>query len=220
MEIKKNPTKEIHQHRTLFLLIGLIVSITLVLFAFEFKTDYTSPEAMFIEESGFFIPDIPQTKHEEPKPPQPKQFNLIEVQDPIEVTDIELPDVSYEPDDSFEEPQFIDTEEEESPEEEFVFAEKQASFPGGQEAWMKYLRKNLKYPRQAQRMGIEGKVYLNFLVDAEGNISNIEVPRGIGGGCDQEAIRVLENAPNWNPGLQRGQPVKSPMSIYIVFRLK
>ena len=64
------------------------------------------------------------------------------------------------------------------------------------------------------------KVFLNFLVDAKGNISNIEVLRGIGGGCNEEAIRVLENAPNWNPGLQRGIPVKSPMSIYIVFRLK
>ena len=168
----------------------------------------------------FYTPDIPQTKHEEPKPPQPKQFNLIEVDEPEEVTEIELPPFTFEPEDIISEPDFTDIGEEDSPEEEFVIAEKLASFPGGQEAWLKYLRKNLKYPKHAQRIGIEGKVFLNFLVDAKGNISNIEVLRGIGGGCNEEAIRVLENAPNWNPGLQRGIPVKSPMSIYIVFRLK
>lgn len=219
MELKKKPSQEINQYRAIFLLIGLIVSIGLVLCAFEFRTEHSSPKALLIEESAFFIPDIPQTKHEEPKPPQPKQFNLIEVEEPEEVTEMELPPFTFEPEDIFEEPIFPD-DEEPMPVDDFVFAEKQASFPGGVDAWMQYLKKNLKYPRKAQRMGIEGKVYLNFLVDANGHISNIEVPRGIGGGCDQEAIRVLENAPNWNPGLQRGRPVKSPMSIYIVFRLK
>ena len=219
MEAKKNHSQEINKYRSIFLLIGLIVSIGLVLCAFEFRMEHLSPKALIIEESAFFIPDIPQTKHEEPKPPQPKPFNLIEVVEPEEVTEIELPPFTFEPEDILEEPIFSDDEEPVAID-DFVFAEKQASFPGGRDAWMQYLKKNLKYPRKAQRMGIEGKVYLNFLVDANGHISNIEVPRGIGGGCDQEAIRVLENAPNWNPGLQRGKPVKSPMSLYIVFKLK
>ena len=69
-------------------------------------------------------------------------------------------------------------------------------------------------------MGIEGAVFLSFIVDQQGSISDIEVSRGIGGGCDEEAIRVLESSPKWAPGRQRGRPVKSRMQIRIVFRLK
>ena len=102
----------------------------------------------------------------------------------------------------------------------FIVVEENASFPGGPKAWAKFLNKNFKYPKRAQRMGIEGKVFLSFIVDKDGTISDIQVARGIGGGCDEEAIRVLSNSPKWNPGLQRGRAVKSRMSIQIQFTLK
>ena len=69
-------------------------------------------------------------------------------------------------------------------------------------------------------MGIEGKVFLSFIVDQQGSISDIQVIRGIGGGCDEEAKRVLQKSPKWSPGKQRGRPVKSRMQIQIVFKLK
>ena len=100
-----------------------------------------------------------------------------------------------------------------------VIAEVEASFPGGNEAWRKFLQKNLKYPKFAKRSGIEGKVLISFVVDKNGNTSDIEVIRGIGGGCDDEAVRVIKMAPKWNPGLQRGNPVKSRMSLFIHFVL-
>ena len=102
----------------------------------------------------------------------------------------------------------------------FMVLEEEAAFPGGPKAWGRFLDKNLKYPRQAKRMGVEGRVFLQFDVSATGDISNIEVVRDIGGGCGDEAIRVLKKSPKWTPGLQRGRPVKSKHRMSIVFRLK
>ncbi|WP_339607519.1 energy transducer TonB [uncultured Roseivirga sp.] len=98
--------------------------------------------------------------------------------------------------------------------------EEYAKFPGGWDEWAKFLNKNFEYPRQAQRSGIEGTVHLSFVVDAKGIISDIEVTRGIGGGCNEEAIRVLKLSPKWTPGKQRGVAVKSRMAIQIKFGLR
>ncbi len=102
----------------------------------------------------------------------------------------------------------------------FLVIEKEASFPGGNKGWGKFLNRHFKYPRQANRMGIEGRVFLQFDVAASGEISNIEVVRGIGGGCDEEAIRVLNKSHKWEPGEQRGVPVKTKHRMSIMFRLK
>ena len=102
----------------------------------------------------------------------------------------------------------------------FSVLEEKASFPGGFDAWAKFLNKNFRYPKQAKKMGIEGTVRLNFIVNASGSISNITVDRSIGGGCDEEAIRVLSKSPKWNPGKQRGMPVKSRQSVNITFKLQ
>ena len=83
----------------------------------------------------------------------------------------------------------------------------------------KFLNKNFKYPKNAQRMGIEGRVILTFYVAANGEISDLKVLRGISKDCDAEAIRVLSKSPRWNPGLQRGVPVKSPRMVTINFKL-
>lgn len=101
----------------------------------------------------------------------------------------------------------------------FIVVEKQTTFPGGQVAWSEFLSKNLTYPEQAKSMGIEGSVYLSFVVDEIGKVSDITVSRGVGAGCDQEAIRMLQESPNWIPGEQRGRAVKSKMAIRIVFKL-
>ena len=92
-------------------------------------------------------------------------------------------------------------------------------FPGGMEAWNEYLRKNLKYPTQARRMGIEGTVYVVFVVNTDGTVQDVELLRGIGGGCDEEALRVVKGAPKWTPGKQRGRPVRVRMRLPIRFKL-
>jgi TonB family protein len=89
---------------------------------------------------------------------------------------------------------------------------------GGMEGWSSYLSTNLKYPAAAKEAGIEGTVYLAFVVTKTGEIENIEILRGIGGGCDEEAVRVISNAPNWTPGKQRGKKVNVRMRLPIRFK--
>ncbi|GGZ38989.1 protein TonB [Echinicola pacifica] len=100
------------------------------------------------------------------------------------------------------------------------FVEKMPAPIGGMEAWNRYLQANLIYPRQARNMGIEGTVFLVFIVNKDGSLQDIEILRGIAGGCSEEALRVLKNAPNWEPGKQGSSAVRVKMRIPIRFRLQ
>lgn len=101
---------------------------------------------------------------------------------------------------------------------EFSVVEEKALPKGGMQGWAEYLRDNLRYPEEARRLGIEGKVYTQFVVGKDGSISNIEVFKGIGAPCDKEAIQVVKNAPTpWTPGTKNGKPVKVRMVVPIIF---
>lgn len=101
----------------------------------------------------------------------------------------------------------------------FITVEVMPSFPGGIEARGKYLNDNIKYPDEAIKAGIQGTCYMNFVVETDGRITNVRVLRGIGGGCDEEAIRVIQDMPEWEPGLQRGKPVRVQYNMPIKFTL-
>ncbi len=94
------------------------------------------------------------------------------------------------------------------------------SFPGGDDALMKYLTANIKYPPIAKEAGITGVVKLTFLVEKDGVITNIKVVDGIGGGCNEEAIRVVRIMPKWTPGKQKGKFIRTQIQIPIVFVLR
>ncbi len=102
----------------------------------------------------------------------------------------------------------------------FLIVEQMPEFPGGNEELMKFLHKNVQYPQMARETGIQGTVYLQFVVEPNGAISNVKVLRGIGGGCDEEAIRVAKSMPGWKPGKQNGQSVRVFFQIPIKFTLK
>ena len=102
----------------------------------------------------------------------------------------------------------------------FNYVDSMPEFPGGQEAMVKYLSKNIKYPKAAIEAGIQGAVYVSFTVDADGAIRDAEVMRGIGGGCDEEALRVVNSMPLWEPGMQRGEAVMVKYRMPISFRLR
>jgi TonB family protein len=91
--------------------------------------------------------------------------------------------------------------------------------PGGFEGWTAYLSQNLSYPEKAKKEGIEGTVYVSFVVEVDGSIQGVELLRGIGGGCDEEALRVVRNAPDWEPGRQKDQTVNVRMRVPIKFKL-
>ena len=101
----------------------------------------------------------------------------------------------------------------------FVSVEQMPQFPGGDMEMIKFIRLNLRYPPLAQENGITGTVIINFVVDREGKISRINVVRGIGGGCDEEAVRVLSKMPAWSPGKQGGKPVLVSSTVPIKYSL-
>ncbi len=102
---------------------------------------------------------------------------------------------------------------------DFASVEVLPEFQGGMAGWGKYLQKNLKYPPMARENNITGRVIMSFVVEKNGQLTDIKVLRGIGGGCDEEAIRVLKNAPAWKPGIQNGRPVRVAYTMPIFFQL-
>ena len=101
----------------------------------------------------------------------------------------------------------------------FTIVEQMPEFPGGSEAMNKFLSDNLHYPSQAEKDSVSGTVYLRFVVETSGRVSNIKVLRGIGGGCDEEAVRVVKLMPDWIPGRQNGKKVDVQFTLPIRFRL-
>lgn len=102
----------------------------------------------------------------------------------------------------------------------FTYVEEMPTYPGGEEALLSYVAKNIQYPEIAKRAGVEGKIYIQFVVGTGGQVSDVIVAKGIGAGCDEEAVRVVKSMPNWKPGRQNGHPVNVRISIPIVFRLQ
>ncbi len=101
----------------------------------------------------------------------------------------------------------------------FTYVEQMPDFPGGQTELMKFLQKNLRYPAAARENGIEGRVVLQFVVDENGKISDLQTLRDIGGGCAEEATRVVKQMPPWKPGKQNGNPVKVYFKLPVTFKL-
>ncbi|MBX2980064.1 MAG: TonB family protein [Flavobacteriales bacterium] len=101
----------------------------------------------------------------------------------------------------------------------FTMVEVMPEYPGGQEALYRYLGSNIKYPEEALDAGISGTVYVTFVVNKEGEITDAKVLRGIGGGCDEEALRVVRAMPRWKPGIQRGKPVLVQYNLPIKYTL-
>ena len=113
-----------------------------------------------------------------------------------------------------------EVEPEQKEEEVFVVVEEMPEFPGGVTALRKYLAESVKYPVIAQENGIQGKVYVNFVVNKDGSVSNAKVARGVDPSLDQEALRVVSTLPKWKPGKQRGQPVRVSYTVPINFQLQ
>jgi len=226
MDIKKNPKYDLERFKGLFLEAGLVITLVIVLSAFEWrKSDDTG--AGFDQMQVIDIPEemVEITRQQEPEPPKPEpQTTLLEiVADDVEVQD-EL-DINAEDDQDTEVGDFVapvdDGEEVTVVEAEiFTIVEEQPGFPGGESALMEYLKNNIKYPQLARESNIQGTVFVTFVVEPNGGISNVKVLRGIGGGCDDEAMRVVKNMPSWSPGKQRGKPVRVQFNLPIRFILQ
>lgn len=223
MESKKTQQSDLKKWSGTWFNLGLVCSLGLVLVAFEWKA-YDQGKILVLKDSSdaWEDLDIPVTiQTPPPPPPPPVQVEIIQIPDDIEID--KVPD--FHMDINVSETDEIKSVELEGPpiiddaDEIIDFVEVQASFNGGMDAWYAYLNKNLKYPAQARRMGVEGVVIVRFVVNTDGSVQDIELLRTIGGGCDEVAKTVIENSPNWIPGKMGSQAVRSRMTMPIRFRL-
>lgn len=225
MEIKKDSKHDLEKIKGLLFQGGLILSLAIVLYAFEWKKTDGGGE----DWDQLMVIDIPEeqaeiTRQEEPEPPKPEKTTteLEIVEDDVEVDD-DL-DINAEDDQDSEVGDFVAPIDDDEPviveAEIFTIVEEQPAFPGGEEALFEYLQKNIVYPQMAKESNIQGTVFVTFVVEPDGNISNTRVLRGIGGGCDDEAVRVVKKMPRWAPGKQRGKPVRVQFNLPIKFVLQ
>ncbi len=225
MEAKKTKKADLEPKKVIFMEVGLIIALAVVLLAFNYRS-YERGSMLNIQVQVDDTPEeiIPITKQEvkPPPPPPPKQVTVINiVKDDVEVEDdIEI-DVEADQETIMDDFVPVFEEEEEVVEMEiFTVVESMPGYPGGDAARMKFLQDNIKYPQMARESGIQGTVYVTFVVETDGSVTDVRVLRGIGGGCDEEAIRVINKMPNWNAGKQRGKPVRVQFNMPIKFTLQ
>lgn len=223
MEIKKNPKLDYRKKSGLFFNLGLVLSLLMVISAFEWKFVQRDP----IVDFGYTTPTetlidarVTEQKIEPPKP-KIKTFNVIEVkEEPEQDFEIDFGDLltdNTKMEDVVFNAQVPDEVAEDPP---FHVVEEMPSFDhDGYNGFYKYMAKNLKYPSQAKRFNVEGKVFVQFIVERDGSMTGVKVVRGIGYGCDDEVMRIVKNAPKWEPGKQRGEPVRVIMILPITFKL-
>ncbi len=228
MELKKNPKADLEKRRGLYLEIGLVVTLVAALVAFNVKSyDKEEKEQMERAISDEQEEIIIQTQQEElPPPPPPEapevttEFEVVEDDAEIKTELVVNAEVTDDTKNIEITPVKIEEEEEEEDVQIFTVVENDPMFPGGMEALYKYLRENIKYPQLARDNNITGKVYVTFVVEKDGSIANPRVLKDIGGGCGQEAIRVVKSMPKWTPGKQRGKAVRVQFNLPVSFNLQ
>ena len=226
MEEKKSPKANLENKKLMFIQIGMIISLLIAWAAFEYKSyDKRQLDESFKRQVENIEEDLVEiTKQEEQKPQPvevPKQTTQLEiVQDDVETEDINI-NAEVEQNEVIEEYVAPEVVEEEVVEQEiFQIVEEMPSFPGGESKLMEFVAKNIKYPQIARETGIQGRVFVGFVVEPDGSISNVKLLRGIGGGCDEEAMRVIKSLPKWKPGKQRGKAVRVSYQIPVFFKLQ
>ncbi|MBR1516672.1 MAG: energy transducer TonB [Bacteroidales bacterium] len=228
MEVKKNPKADLENKKGLFLEIGLVATLAVCLLAFNWK-NYDNEKVEISQRTAVDeIEDvIIQTSEDTPPPPPPEQpevtTELTVVEDDAVIEhELGIVDMGDNQNKAQEEivPVVVEEEVEEVEEEIFTVVENDLEFPGGMEALYKYLGTSIKYPTLAKENNITGKVYVTFVVEKDGSIANPRVLRDIGGGCGQEAIRVVKAMPKWKPGKQRGKAVRVQFNLPVSFQLQ
>lgn len=223
MEAKKNEKADMGKKSGLFLSMGLLLTVLLAERAFDYKTYDEKVDLLAGKSTNTFEEMIEVPPTEQPPPPAPviQQPQIVEVPDEQEIKeDLNIKfDVEVTEDTKVEAVQVVAEEPKEEVDEIFTVVEETATPKGGMAAFYKYVGEKIKYPAQARRMGVEGKVFVQFVIGKDGSISDVKVIKGIGAGCDEEAIRIVQSSPAWNPGKQRGKPVKQRYTLPIQFKL-
>ena len=229
LEVKKSAHVNLEQHKTTWLLIGYILVFGVLFVAFEWtatEKKHTGEivSAGILLEEEIMVPITMPEKKVVPPPPQAKQITeILEiVDDEAEIEESELASVE-ETGEVVEIADVGNVVVEDIPEEEPILqiVEQMPEFPGGMAALMKYLKENINYPRISRENGSQGKAFINFVVNTDGSIQDIEVLRSSSDPyLDKEALRVVGGMPKWTPGKQAGKAVRVRFTLPVTFRLK
>jgi protein TonB len=230
MEPKKNPKYDVHRKSGMLFSFSLGCSLLIVITAFEWETKVPN-ELIANNGSKKTLDDIyypPVTVVDPPAATTAPRPHVIRMIDPTRIVESsnalesEMEEVAVaQPDlnpNTAALPEFKIEIDEEDADVIHLFPETKAEPINGYEQFYKQLSENLKYPSKARHMGTQGKVFIEFVINEKGELSNLKVLKGIGDGCDEEALRVLRLT-KWNPGKQRGRPVKVKMVQTIIFAL-
>lgn len=224
MEIKKSPKASLEDKKSLFVMMGLIMVLSLLYIGFEWTESevkvYDSFDTSLLAEEEI---EIVQTQQELPPPPPPPVPDVVEVINIVE-DDVIVESVEITTEDDKNKEVVIQAPVAAPIEEEdnvvFQVVETMPSFPGGDASLFKFLGENVKYPVIAQENGIQGRVICQFVVNKDGSIVDVEVVRPVDPSLDKEAIRVIKSMPKWSPGKQRGKSVRVKYTLPVNFKLQ
>ncbi|MEN8117903.1 MAG: TonB family protein [Bacteroidota bacterium] len=229
MDLKKSTKADLESKKNTFFLIGLVVALGVTLLAFEWTTKPSKAESLGTVQTQEVEEEIiPITREQEvkppPPPPPPKVIEVLNiVEDDVEIEDeLEIEDSEADDKTVIDVAPVIETaaEEEEADAQVFFIVEDMPEFPGGDLALRKYIANAIKYPVIAQENGIQGKVYVTFVVGKTGKVTDAKIARGVDPSLDKEALRVVNALPPWKPGKQRGKPVNVSYTVPINFVLQ
>jgi len=224
-ESKKNPNVDLNRIRPLLFSISLTLTMLIVISAFEWKSVNSIDTTIQVRSNQEFeeLMEVPPTEIPPPPAPSVQVASIVEVPDTEEieeevkiVIDIDITEQTVSQQFTIQEPPKM---EEEEVEKIFLVVEQPAAPRDGMAAFYKDIGRRIVYPAPARRMGVEGKVFVEFVVERDGSLTQFQVVKGIGAGCDEEAVRVIREAPSWVPGKQRGKPVRQRMVLPIHFIL-
>ena len=231
MEVKKSPKASLENKRLLFTEIGLVASLLIVFIAFEWSAS-TKAAATLVDNTQVLIEEEMIAIQNELPPPPPEAPNIPILSDQIDIVDDDI---------KLDDDLFINTEDdanlgvdimdykeakvvEEEVEEEaipFQLVEQKPSFNGGDaNEFSKWVNSRLVYPEIAKENGVQGRVTLQFTVEADGRVTNVKVLRGVDPALDAEAKRVVSSSPKWKPGKQRDRAVKVTYTFPVIFQLR
>ena len=231
MEVKKSPKASLENKRFLFTEIGFVIALLAVLFAFDYSSKEKKVATLETETAAVEVDDMIPITQETPPPPEaaPKipilsdQIDVVD--DNIKIDDNMFQNLEDDANSGVEIMDYIESApEEETIEEEaipFQLVEEKPSFNGGDaNEFSKWVNSRLVYPEIAKENGVQGRVTLQFTVNADGSVSNVKVLRGVDSSLDKEAVRVVSSSPKWKPGKQRDRAVKVTYTFPVIFQLR
>jgi protein TonB len=229
MELKKSPKADLENKRNIFVQLGLVVSLAICLYGFE-STSKVSQVGSLGDITNQAVEEeiIPVTRQDQPPPPPPppppKVVDMLvivddntDIKDELQIEDSEANDKTAITA-VMQAPTAKEEEAEDAP--VFFIVEEMPDFPGGQLALRKFIAQAIKYPVIAQENGIQGKVFVNFVVNKDGSVTGAKIARGVDPSLDKEALRVVNSLPKWKPGKQGGKPVRVSYTVPINFVLQ